>query len=673
MPYSAFGRTLRKVGVIGSGQIGPDIALFFSKVLHRDGVPVVVVDVVQQALDHGKARTEKKVGKGVESGAFKPDEARAMLENIAWTSDYAQLEGADLVIEAATENLDIKRKIFAELERRCPPDAILASNSSHLEPEVIAAGATRPDRVLVIHYFFPAERNPLVEVVPGSNTHPSVADFCMSFYESIGKVPIRVRSRYGYAIDPIFEGLFQGAALCVEEGLGSPKVVDAIAVKALGLGVGPFTAMNLTGGNPLTRHGLDQYTKKINAWFRPPRILDEQIAKNQPWEAAGKGEQVAYTQEQYDRVSNALLGVYFGLATEVLESGITNLGDLEMAVELGLAMSPPFALMNQIGVAKALDLVRAYKKTHPDFVVPRVLSDQGATGKPWRVPFVFREDKGDVALVTIKRPRVLNALNQEVFAQIQETFTKIGQDRTIRAAVLTGFGTKAFVSGADVGMLATIDSPARAEEMSWGSHQVLLSIENLGKPVVCAMNGLAFGGGSELALACTTRIARKGLAPLAAQPEVRLGIICGAGGTQRLPRTIGFERAWELLRTGRPFSSAEALSMGYLHAEVEGDLVGEAVRLARLVAQGKTQVRTMPKGPYEVPAKPPEVDLGPLSRRIDEINRKAILEGAKLPLEEGLRLEARCFGECATTRDMRIGIENFVKNGPRANAPFVHA
>lgn len=673
MPYIAFGRTLRKVGVIGSGQIGPDIALFFSKVLHRNGVPVVVVDVVQQALDHGRAKTQKKVGKGVESGAFTADEAKRMLENISWTTDYAQLDGADFVVEAATEDLDVKRAIFAELERRCPDDAILASNSSHLEPEVIAHGGRRPGRMLVNHYFFPAERNPLVEVVPGANTHPTVADFCMSFYESIGKVPIRVGSRYGYAIDPIFEGLFQAAALCVEEGLGSPKVVDAVAVKALGLGVGPFTAMNLTGGNPLTRHGLAQYTTKIHAWFRPPRILEEQIAKGEPWEAAGKGEVVEYTQEQYDRISASLLGAYFGLATEVLQSGITNLGDLEMAVELGLVMTPPFALMNRIGVGKSLDLVRAYRKSHPNFVVPRVLSDQAATGKPWRVPFVFREDKGDVAVVTIKRPRVLNALDLEVLAQIRETFERIGRDRSIRAAVLTGFGVKAFVSGADVGMLATIETPQQAEEMSWRSHEVLLTIEDLGKPVVCAMNGLAFGGGSELALACTTRIARKGLSPLAAQPEVRLGIICGAGGTQRLPRLVGFEKAWELLRTGRPFSSAEALEMGYLHAEVEGDLVGEAVGLARSIADGTTRVRQIEKGPYATPATPPEVDLGPLSRRIDEINRKSILEGAKLPLAEGLRFEARCFGECATTRDMRIGIENFMKNGPRSNAPFVHA
>ncbi len=673
MPYLAFGRSIRKVGVIGSGQIGPDIALFFSKVLQRSGVPIVVVDVVQAALDGGKAKTEKKVAKGVESGAFKADEAAALLANIAWTSDYAQLEGADLVVEAATENLDIKRKIFAELERRCPADAILASNSSHLEPEVISEGCQHRGRVLVVHYFFPAERNPLVEVVPGSNTDAAVGSFCMAFYEAIGKVPIRVKSRYGYAIDPIFEGLFQAAALCVEEGLGSPKAVDAVAVKALGLGVGPFTAMNLTGGTPLTRHGLENYKTKINAWFGPPRILEEQLAKGQPWEAAGRGEQVQVSDEQYRRISRALLGAYFGLATEILESGITNLGDLEMAVELGLVMLPPFALMNKLGIAPSLDLVREYKKSHPAFVVPKVLEQQGASGKGWQIPFVFREDRDGVALVTIKRPRVLNALSQEVFDQLGDTFTAIGKDASVRAAVLTGFGTKAFVSGADIGMLATIVSPQQAEGMSWGSHRVLLAIENLGKPVVCAMNGLAFGGGSELALACTTRIARAGLSPLAAQPEVRLGIICGAGGTQRLPRLVGFEKAWELLRTGRPFSSAEAKAMGYLHAEVEGDLVGEAVCLARFIADGKTKVAVAPQGPYTPPATPAEVDLGHLSRRIDEINRKAIMEGAKLSLADACRLEARCFGECATTKDMRIGIENFVKNGPKTAAPFVHA
>ena len=161
----------------------------------------------------------------------------------------------------------MKLRIFERLASLCGPDAILASNSSHIEPEEIFASlppAARK-RALVLHYFFPADRNPVVEVVSGRETDPVVADAMMAFYEQIGKVPVRVASRFGFAVNPVFEGLFLAAALAVESGLGTVKEVDAAARRALGLGVGPFTAMNLTGGNPITNHALDVMTTKFGA------------------------------------------------------------------------------------------------------------------------------------------------------------------------------------------------------------------------------------------------------------------------------------------------------------------------------------------------------------------------------------------------------------------------
>ena len=117
MAWEIFGQTNNKVGVVGSGNIGPDIALYFSKVLHGHGVPVIVVDIAKAALKSGKARVNGKIGRGVRSGAFKKDEAESMVANISWTTEYSQLKGADLVIEAATEDKAIKGKIFSELEK----------------------------------------------------------------------------------------------------------------------------------------------------------------------------------------------------------------------------------------------------------------------------------------------------------------------------------------------------------------------------------------------------------------------------------------------------------------------------------------------------------------------------------------------------------------------------
>ncbi len=677
MAYAHKGRTVRKVGVIGSGQIGPDIALYFTKVLHGAGVKVVVVDVSPAAIEKGKAKAEKKVRKGVETKAFAPDEADRMLANVEWTTDYQRVADCDLVVEAATEDEALKGKIFRSLDSLCAKDAILVSNSSHLEPEVIFAGLSPESRgrTGVVHYFFPAERNIVVEVVPGKDTRPGTADWLLSFYEAIGKAPIRVKSRYGYAVDPIFEGLFQAAAIAVERGLGTIKEVDTVAMKALKLGVGPFTAMNLTGGNPISLKGLDNYHTKIMPWFRAPELLKRQIAAGTPWETPQRGESVPVDPAKEKALAEELRGAYLGICTEIVESGIALVGDLEMAVEAALDMTPPFRLMNTLGVAESLRLVEGYAKRHEGFVVAGILKRQAAAGKPWAIPTVFRADHGDVAVLTIRRPKVLNALDNPAWDQIAAHMEDVSRDPKIRAAVITGFGVKAFVAGADVTVLARIASPEEGERNSAGSQAILDRVEAIGakKPVVCAMNGFAFGGGNELAMACTARLARKGLPALAGQPEPNLGIIPGAGGTQRLPRLVGLEKAAELLRTCRPVSSAEAARIGLVAREVEGDLLDEAVRYARALADGTEKAAPIRKAPLEnVPAALPAVEIGHLSRKIDAILCDAILGGARKTLSEGLALEARKFGECFTTEDNRIGLRNFLEKGPKSKAPFIH-
>jgi enoyl-CoA hydratase/carnithine racemase len=239
--------------------------------------------------------------------------------------------------------------------------------------------------------------------------------------------------------------------------------------------------------------------------------------------------------------------------------------------------------------------------------------------------------------------------------------------------LLTGFGRKAFVSGADVHFLAKIDSTAKGEATSRGSQVCVEAVQAVQKPTVAALNGLAFGGGIETAMACEARIATKGLRVLAGQPEANLGIIPGAGGTQRLPRLIGVERAAEMMRTCRPISSEKALAFGLIREEVEGDLVSRAVQLCKDMATGKAPRSRMDEGPVKnVPASLPAVEIGHLSKKVDAILCKAILEGAKLPLKDGLAFEAKCFGEVCGTEDMRIGVDNFLKNGPKAKASFVH-
>jgi enoyl-CoA hydratase/carnithine racemase len=304
-------------------------------------------------------------------------------------------------------------------------------------------------------------------------------------------------------------------------------------------------------------------------------------------------------------------------------------------------------------------LVETYAKSNPGFRVPKNFG-------PFAIPTVLREDRDGVAVLTIRRPKTLNAINPDVVRQVDAELTKIQGNPDIRAVVITGFGNKAFASGADLATLNGLGSPEDARKFSSDCNRILRRLETLGKPVVCALNGLSLGGGSELAYACSVRIARKGLPVLFGQPEVRLGLIPGGGATQRLPRLIDFAAAWRILRTGAPVSGTEALQLGLIAEEVDGDLLSRAVELARTMRPVEPRAAV-------VPPDLPEVDLKGLSRRVDEILRQAILEGARLPLDAALEIESKYFGDVFSTRDHRIGLDNYFRTGMKTPARFVHS
>ncbi len=671
MAYPFKTLNISKIAVIGAGQIGPDIALHFAKTLSPYDVELVVVDISPEALLQAETKTGKKIRKALDSGAFKPAQAEKITNAISFTLDYESIRGAQLVLEAATEDADIKDRIFRQVESMTDDRCIFLSNSSHMQPEVIFRNIRDKSRCLVAHYFFPAEINPIVEIVPGAETAEPLADLLLAFYESIGKIPIRVKSAYGYAIDPIFEGLCQTAILCLEKGLGNEKEIDAAAVKALGLGVGPFTALNLTGGNPITGHGLDEMNRLVLPWFKTPATLHEKNKAKMLWETAGRGETVVLDPEQESRLVQHFQGAFFALSAFILDTGIVHIDDLNMACETALVIKAPFTFMNKLGIAQAHRLVANFCAEYPDFPAPKSL-DQARAAGGWKLRDIVCAVRNGVLYVTIRRPKVMNALNLEVLGQIQEALEEVKSDPGVRAAVITGFGVKAFVAGADLNMITSLKTPEEGIKNSQDFQAVLNYIAAYPKPVVCALNGFAFGGGNELAMACTARIAKKGLAAVFCQPEVNLGFIPGAGGTQRLPRIIGLEKAAEILRTGRPVSSKEALELGFINQEAEHDLLEAAGALALDIANGKQTFKPVPSEPLPQNGGPKVVDIGHLSKKIDAILVKSIYEGYSMPLQEGLALESGLFGACMETRDMQIGLENFKTNGPKSPANFIH-
>ena len=493
----------------------------------------------------------------------------------------------------------------------------------------------------------------------------------MGMYEAIGKVPMEVASSYGYAIDPIFEGLIQNAILCLEKGYGTVKEIDKVSMDALGCGVGPLTAVTLAGGNEITDHGLDEMNTELLPWFRSPDLLKQKITEGARWDIASKGDVIEVAPETAEHLSRQVVGAFCALASFIADIGICDISDLDKACEIALVIKPPFTFMNEMGIDKAYEIVEAWCADNDGFPVPHALTAARDAGG-WKLSNVTRKTIGNVAVLTIKRPKVLNAVDTTVLAELRDKFTEAENDPAIVGTVLTGFGVKAFVSGADINDLAACKTAEAGYDNSQNFQKVCNFVEALSKPVVCAWNGFAFGGGAELAMSCTARVCRAGMKIAACQPEVNLGFIPGAGGTQRLPRLVGVSKAAEILRTARPVPSSEAVEIGLAREEVEGDLVEAAAQLVQQIASGEVVVQGIETGPLTDVGEPEDLDIGFHSRKIDSILVKAIYEGAKMTLAEGLELESRSFGECIETEDMWIGLDNFMSKGAASKAEFIH-
>src|SRR5438128_5954416 len=246
--------------------------------------------------------------------------------------------------------------------------------------------------------------------------------------------------------------------------------------------------------------------------------------------------------------------------------------------------------------------------------------------------------KGAIAYVTLNRPKVLNALSKRTWEDLRAAFENARDDAAVRGVILTGAGDKAFIAGADISELTHLTAVEAEKSSSYG-QEVLNLIENLGKPVIAAINGFALGGGCETAMACTVRIAVE--SAKFGQPEVKLGVLPGGGGTQRLPRLVGKGRALQLILTGEMISAQEAYRIG---------LVNEVVPSAELITRAEAILKTIASN-------------APIAVRL---SLEAANKGAETSQSEGQLLEASYFGLCAATEDKKDGTSAFLeKRAPR--------
>jgi enoyl-CoA hydratase/carnithine racemase/3-hydroxyacyl-CoA dehydrogenase len=515
----------------------------------------------------------------------------------------------------------------------------------------------------VNHPFYPAWRAIPIEVVLSGNA--AFGTRMIDVLKKLGKAPIITTDVPCFAADDIFSNYIVEAVRIVAEGIATPAQVDKIVNDAVG-GGGPLNVMDLTHGNLLVYHLQELMLEAPGgtAWFTPPALIAKQ--GNTLWHDPKALGDTTCTEAQKKQVLDRILAVLLARSFAVAENGVCDPSDLNWLIRMALGFNEGLLdYGHKLGADRVAELCLAFQKTHPDFPVPKCILEKKLITYLRDVKI---EREGNLAVVMIRRPEVKNALCMQTVQELKVAMEELSADSKIQGVVLTSY--EGALSGADINEFTSLTTREATESICYKAHPVQKLIAGMKKPVVAAIDGPVMGGGAEFAMSCHARITGPNL--MFGQPEVNLGIIPGYGATQRLPRLIGVERALELLRTGRTIGAKEACALGWASGEPVADPVSAAKDLIREHLAGKVKLAPVNPAPLAVPDPIPSVEIGHRSLVIDAILVQAVKQGLKLPLDDGLIVEAKAFADTKETVDADIGIQNFIMNGARVPAAFMH-
>jgi 3-hydroxyacyl-CoA dehydrogenase/enoyl-CoA hydratase/carnithine racemase len=648
-----------EMAVIGAGNIGADIAYFF-----RTGIPetkLYLVDVVKDALTKAKGRFEGYARKGVEKKKLRPEKVETVLGNIVYATDYNSLKNCGLVIEAATENVELKKKIFSQLESIVAEHAIMTSNTSGIPADQIFSHLKHPERTTITHFFAPAWRATGVEVINWKGADKSVVDFLLWFMAQTGKTPVVSRNVFSFLLNRLFETWVSEAVWMLEK--ATCKEIDWVSEEFLG--AGPFFVTGVGGGNPLT---FASQTRRMaeSPVYAPTRYLLSvaQWAFNRP------GTKVDIAPELAEWIRMRFLGTVFSQAFDVADRNIGTRTDLNFGSVIALSYKKGvFDLMADLGPEKVSSVMQKFNAERPGFPQPT---------KPIEEYVDFPRDilvdrMEGVTILTIRRPQVANALSDHTCDEILAALKKGEADPSVKGFVITGYGHRAFCAGADIGgFVATFGDHEKGQALSRGNSKVLEYIDRMNKPVVAALNGLAMGGGTELALRCHSVAAmEKAFLQL---PEITLGMIPGMGGVvipyRKWPQAAAKFHA--MIGQAERMTVKEAVEIGIVKKTVSSfpDLIDAAMaEVNRLqgdiprISEGAVEIP-----PFTVPETPLAGDL-PLSKEILGIIGGVINKAAQAKtLAEAMEIAYLGAGDISCAQDCKEGVTAFLeKRKPEFN------
>jgi enoyl-CoA hydratase/3-hydroxyacyl-CoA dehydrogenase len=647
-------RTLpKRVVIIGAGTIGPDIGYYLKTAI--PDLTLHLVDVAQIQLDHAVERFKSYAQKGLERGKLSAEQAEQVIENVHATLDYGVAHDADWVIEAATEAMALKRLIFARLEEIVRPDAMITSNTSSLPAERIFADLRHKERATVTHFFAPAWRNPIVEVIRWPGADARLVDdlnwiFCMT-----GKVSLVTADVPCFMLDRIFDNWGNDAALLLDR--ASAAEIDSVCMELVH--AGPFFVLNLANGNPIIIETNALQADAEGEHYRPARIFHSV----QTWHTIPFGKPVEVAPETRGLIRDRMLGILISQTVDILDRKIGGASDLELGCRLALGFKRgPLEVMKGLGDAEVCRIVERTRHERPGLPQPRrPLADYQNFFR-----HVLMDDLGGVKVITLRRPEALNALSDAVTDEILAQIRRWEGDDAVRGFVLTGYGPRAFCAGADIGRFpAVLGDAAAAAQYARDCARLLVHMDAMKKPVVAAVNGMALGGGLELALRCHGIVALSGA--VLQFPEITLGIVPALGGMvvpyRRWPQAAAAFHDMIRRAERMPAKTAHALGIVDALAEDHASLIEAAVARVhaldgRLPSQrfAAAAVAMTPPAPLE----PIAANGQRLSGEVIRIVETAITEAAATAsFDAAIEIGYRAFGVSACTAAACEGVEAF--------------
>jgi enoyl-CoA hydratase/3-hydroxyacyl-CoA dehydrogenase len=642
-----------RIGIIGAGTIGPDIGYYFKSQIA--GLELVLIDIVPEALQRAEARILGYVEKGLQRGKLTEAQASDVRRGIVTSTDYGRLAGCDWVIEAATESLPLKRQIFAQVEAHVGADALITSNTSSIPASRLFAELRQPKRATVTHFFAPAFQNPIVEVIDWPQLDPALREYMRWVFAVTGKVPLLTRDVVCFMLDRIFDNWCNEAGLLLAS--ASAAEIDTVAQEFVH--AGPFYVLNLANGNPIIIETNSLQAEEEGAHYRPAEVF----ASAARWPTVAPGSKLEVPAERRAQIRDRLLGILFSQSVDILDRNIGTAADLELGARLAFGFKHgPLELMRQTGEAQTERIFARLAVERPGMPQPRrPLRDY----RPQR-QHVLLDTVGAVKVITLRRPEAMNALHDELNDEILAVLRESERDPAVSGFVITGYGPRAFCAGADIGRFPSLlGDAAAAAEYARACSRVLVHLDAMSKPVVAALNGMALGGGLELAIRCHGLVA---VADATLQfPEVTLGIAAGIGGLvvpyRRWPHAAGLFHT--MLLDGQRVTAAEAHAEGVLDVVVHQprELIGAALILVEQLARRMPRIASQPVALAVAPqASTTGGKSAKLSAQVRGIIAAAVGDGAAADsLDAALEVGYQAFGRTACTAAAREGIAAFAE------------